>query len=319
MSRHKHLIVATLAVCSMALLGFAAPASATYPGSNGAIAYSLRPFPFLPPPVQTPGHIWTVNPDGSDERQLIAGDTGGPAWSANGRRIAYVGRRGIYVAHADGSAPRYLKHSRGDSAPEFSPSGRRIVFQRPQPSVFPTASTIVSRRLHGSHGRTLTHSRSINASPTYSPNGRWIAWVHASRGNARYSIFLMHPNGSAKHRIAVGGSALGLDWSPAGTHLAFTDARGIVVVSAQGSNLHVVVPRDIAFDSGISYSPDGRYIAFTGPASDTTSLVDGLDAVTTDGQNLRTIVNTGTASTGLDPAWRPLPFTTARLGLGAGR
>jgi uncharacterized protein len=106
----------------------------------------------------------------------------------------------------------------------------------------------------------LTHSRSLNVSPTYSPNGRWIAWIHASRGNARYSIIAMHPNGSAKHRIAVGGSSLGLDRSPTGTHLAFTDARGIVVVSAQGSNLHVVDPRDDSFGSGISYSPDGRYI-----------------------------------------------------------
>lgn len=315
MSRHKHPIVATLAVCSMSLLGFAPPASATYPGSNGAIAYSRQSGPLF----EAPFSIWAVDPNGSDNRRLITADTGEPAWSADGRRIAFKAGPGIDLAHADGSAHRRVKHSRGCEAPAFSPSGRRLVFQCAIRSPNALATMIVSRRLDGSHERALTHSRSLNTGPTYSPNGKWIAWVHASRGNARYSIFAMHPNGSAKHRITVGGGAfLGLDWSPTGGHLAFMDARGIVVVGADGSNPHVVVPRDIAFESDLSYSPDGRYLAFSGPGSDPTSPDFGLDTVTTDGQNLRTVVN-DSAAPPVEPAWRPVPSTPASLGLPPGR
>jgi WD40-like Beta Propeller Repeat len=308
MSRHKHLIVATLAVCSLALLGLAAPASATYPGANGAIAYSRQSGPVF----QAPFGIWTVDPDGSDDRQLIGRGFGEPAWSANGRRIAFKAGPGIDVARADGSSRRRVKHPRGCEAPAFSPSGKRLVFQCAMRSPQLVATMIVSRRLDGSHERTLTHARSLNASPTYSPNSKWIGWVHASRGNAHYSIFAMHPNGSAKHRITVGGGALlGLDWSPKGGHLAFMDPRGIVVVGTDGSNPHLVVPRDIAFESGIGYSPDGRYIAFSGPGSDPAAPSFGLDTVTTDGQNLHTVLNNPSVPL-LDPAWRTVPSTVGR-------
>ena len=57
-----------------------------------------------------------------------------PAWSPDGRRIAFAsGRDGnfeIYVINADGSRQRRLTRNTGrDVGPVWSPDGRRIAFE----------------------------------------------------------------------------------------------------------------------------------------------------------------------------------------------
>jgi Tol biopolymer transport system component len=65
--------------------------------------------------------VFTARPDGSDRRNLTrnALNDWGPAWSPDGRRIAYCSgienRYEIYVMNADGSAPlrlTFLVHPR---------------------------------------------------------------------------------------------------------------------------------------------------------------------------------------------------------------
>ena len=118
-----------------ALLG---PLEATFPGRNGRIAYSVGPlFPQEPP---APSQVFTINPDGSDRRQLtdVPADktAGSPAWSPDGSKIAYVsnvrGELELWVMGADGSGQRPLGSDPGFAhyQPSWSPDGRRIVFSR---------------------------------------------------------------------------------------------------------------------------------------------------------------------------------------------
>ena len=83
-----------------------------------------------------------MNADGSGTRRLThnAGYDGEPAWSPDGRKIAFQSKRGfryrggmgngeIYVMNADGSGKRNLTRNPGlDGSPSWSPDGRRIAF-----------------------------------------------------------------------------------------------------------------------------------------------------------------------------------------------
>src|SRR5260370_11347675 len=88
--------------------------------------------------------IWTVRPDGTDQRMLIdlgpcerGGCSGGLAWSPDGSTLAFHSSRGnprspnsaIYTVRADGSGLRRI-FSDGGVEPCWSPDGSRIAFYR---------------------------------------------------------------------------------------------------------------------------------------------------------------------------------------------
>ena len=81
--------------------------------------------------------IYVMNADGSGSRRLTHNRAydGEPAWSPDGRKIAFRstrrvgGNREIYVMNADGSGKRNLtRNPAQDGRPSWSPDGRRIAF-----------------------------------------------------------------------------------------------------------------------------------------------------------------------------------------------
>ena len=77
------LCTAVLLAVVVELLAGAAPAGATFSGSNGRIAFVRVD------PETEEAKIFAANPDGSSQLQLTDGDSGCPDWSPDGTRIAF--------------------------------------------------------------------------------------------------------------------------------------------------------------------------------------------------------------------------------------
>ena len=112
--------------------------------------------------------IYVVNSDGGGLRRLThnSGPDFAPAWSPDGRTIAFAGSRGIHVMNADGSGQRALmRKPTRDFAPTWSPDGRRIAFE----SARDGNTEVYVMNADGSGQRNLTRSPWNEGSAAWSP------------------------------------------------------------------------------------------------------------------------------------------------------
>jgi TolB protein len=185
--------------------------------------------------------IFRIHPNGSGRKDLSASCMGrcrindDPAWSPNGKRIAFtrvfredLEEVDLMVMRADGTHVRYVTHHdpftrNEDWAPQWSSSGKRLVFHRVDKRR--ELSAIFTIRLDGTGLRRLTPWR-LNAGgePDWSPNGRWVMFESAD------SVCLAHPNGNDRHCIAStdGGRTWGSgSFSPDGTMIVSPSEPGV--------------------------------------------------------------------------------------------
>ena len=230
------------------------PAHAAFPGKNGKIAFEGKPL-----------SIHTIRPDGSHRRRLTRNGRE-PAFSANGKKIAFERDGDIWLMRANGSHKKRLTRGGAyDYSPSFSPSGKRIVFAR---LVFSNRdrNDVYTIRRDGTHLKRLTHIHFVGATvlgPQFSPNGRSIVFTHG----LPYRIAIMRSNGSHRRFLTEApgsGHDLWPDFSPSGRRIVFQRSlegggRLIYVMRRNGTHL-----RNIGSQFGISpaFSPSGERIVF---------------------------------------------------------
>jgi TolB protein len=165
-------VAAALAAAGVALVVLAQePARATFPGKNGKIAV-VRGI------ADGTAQIFTVSPSGANLRQLTFDKTlkESPAWSPDGRRIAFVrwGPRGrdIYTMNADGSGEVAItSDKRDDYDPAWSPDSKRLVFSRDVGKQPYSNRDLFTVRRDGTHPVRLTRTDEIEDGPAWSPDG----------------------------------------------------------------------------------------------------------------------------------------------------
>ena len=308
------LVAAALAALAVALLAAQEPARATFPGANGDIA-------FVGWIAESSTYqIFTVSPEGGTPKQLTFDNTSkeSPAWSPDGRKLAFVGRgpggRDIYTMNANGSGKVAITSSkRDDYDPAWSPSGRRLVFSRDvgkQP--YPPNHDLFTVRSDGSNVVRLTRTEQSEDGPAWSPDGTKIAF--STFTNDDYSgygrIYVMKANGSGAPAVLppIVGLVGGLGWSPDGQWLSFSSeyphASCITKVRADGSEQPTSLicgdpygcpDTPDYYPTSPDWSPDGTKMVFGDSCS-------GLVTMDADGANVRSIYE-GWAE---QPSWQPV-------------
>jgi Tol biopolymer transport system component len=161
-------------------------------------------------------NLWTMRAGGGHQRRLThtrGSSEGSPKYSSNGRRIVFAKDVDLAIMRADGSHAHRISTSPNvyETGPDFSPDGSRIVFERS--SVRQIHEEIFSVRANGSHLRRLTRSKANDSFPTFSPNGRLIAFSSdRHRPAGVFDIYKMRADGSRLRRVT--GSRRVLDKSP---------------------------------------------------------------------------------------------------------
>jgi TolB protein len=127
---------------------------------------------------------------------------------------------------------------------------------------------IFTTDINGTSRTNLTHSESLNRSPSWSPDGLYIAFM--SKRNGRWQIYTMDNNGNDLKNLTNDKSDnTNPIWSPDGKHIAFESSpensnyqhTQIYIMNSDGSNL--VNVSDNAFHNYFPvWSPDSKQIAF---------------------------------------------------------
>ena len=156
--------------------------------------------------------IYTVNADGTEETKLIGNSGGGsardPAWSPDGKSIAYSVGSDIYVMNSDGTGQKLI--SNYGSQPAWSPDGKRIAFVSGRDKYGETCfhSCGISGEIYvmnsdGTGQERLTKARAMDRDPTWSPDGRQIAFVSDRNypDGHSYEIYTMRADGHCLTRL----------------------------------------------------------------------------------------------------------------------
>ena len=128
------------------------------------------------------------------------------------------GNADVIITTEQGKPQRDLtaNDAANDSAPSFSPTGKRIVFTSDRTGHF----ALWTMNPEGGDQRLLTRSRGSDVNPAWSPNGQQIAFASNASGN--WDIWVVNANGKGRRNLTHD-SATELDaaWSPNSSRVIF--------------------------------------------------------------------------------------------------
>lgn len=205
------------------------------------------------------GHIYRIDADGTHQVQLTFGERGesSPRWSPDGRRIAFLARRGddavtqIYLLEADGGEARRLTtHPTAPADLSWSLDGRLIFF------VAANAKSAAAKEKARLQDDVFAFEET-----DFDQRHLWVAdldgkTTQVTFGDYSVTSYALSPSGS---RIAMTRAP-----SPLLEHRMKSEAW---VMDANGGNATRLTTNDVT-ESDVSISPDGSQVLFTSDANE---------------------------------------------------
>jgi len=211
---------------------------------------------------------------------------GNPAWSPDGRRIAFASSRDgppeLYVMNPDGSDVVRVTTAVGftGSRPSWSADSTRLAFGCEMDT---GNADICVIRLDGTGFLRLTDDPASDGSPAWSPDGRTILFVTTRYGGGS-QLALMNSDGSAVSLIGSGVTGFNPTWSSDGRQIAFDypteDDIGnvlpaIYTMKADGSNITLFS----AWAQEAAWMPGALVAGFTSACNSLTCTFDGTSSL----------------------------------------
>ena len=247
---------------------------------------------------QSTGAVFTINPDGSNERQLThppaATVDDQPAWSPDGKLIAFSrcsdeSGCSVFLVNADGSHPRRLVPCHGKIATLKCPDTANVTFAADGKHVLLTAAWGDHKQsgdtdqiensqvwLVDLHGRTtkrllaLSHYRGDAEWGTLSPDGRMLAYEWNVSLKHQHTIMVVNLASGSSRRVIPWSMDGGdnIQWSRDGSRILFRsheeghEGSDYYTVRPDGSGLTRLTHFKNQSIFSAAWSPDGKWITF---------------------------------------------------------
>ncbi|HZQ92795.1 MAG TPA: S9 family peptidase [Terriglobales bacterium] len=228
--------------------------------------------------------LWVMTvADGKSVRVGGADDHGSePTWSPDSRWLAFDGRiggkGGLFVAGADGSAPRFLAETDGTNSP--NPNAGKTITWSPDSQRIAFVSAVPGPETKDANGDPMIITRYL-----YKPDF-WEGNSHFN-DNKRTHVFVIDAAGGTPRQLTTGNYyEHSIDWAPSGDEIVFVSNREpdpdrifnndlFTVSAATGAVRRLTATEGCEFQP--RWSPDGKMIAYRATKRGLTDLETNME------------------------------------------
>jgi Tol biopolymer transport system component len=276
-------------------------------------------------------YVTPLDAEAAHQLTFRSADDGQPAWSPDGRRLAFkttqFGSNQLAVMNADGSGEALLTRtfSLSEGQPSWSADQKTLIYRRTPENPLVQDGDIWSLDVEANKpdptkpvSRPVLQMSGDERYPTFSPDGTQIAFRHGDdlvEPSGDEEVYVMNADGTNVRRLTANADFdSAAAWSPDGRWLAFERApadtltpgvepqeKDIYVMRPDGTDVHRLTDSP-GLDEGPVWSPDGTKIAFS-------SARDGQQEIyvmNADGSDQRRL--TSSPARDESPDWQPLAF-----------